>query len=224
MPAEALYTTFRIHKQLEVFFQDKGLFYERRKGYWRDKRKPISKIVSALSLVQAVVAIMVGRTDAAKGRPRDYINQKDKRYEIFGHDEYDDSKQMSSDVAKFRPYDFEIYLRCWQIIKRVDQFLNLPELHLDNESRRNLLYYMARAAACTMTKNAHCPPGELLKVDLSLLTDDFMRTQCLQMVKRIYKRNGGNDEAGKNPKTGEELQRKLVKMYSPTKQSKAAMA
>ena len=76
MPAESLFTTFRIHKQIELVFKEHELYYERRKGFYRDQRKPISQIVTALELMQAVIAIMTDRQDDARGRPKSYIENR----------------------------------------------------------------------------------------------------------------------------------------------------
>jgi hypothetical protein len=219
MPAEALYTTFRTHKQLEILFEKHGLYYERRKGYWRDKRKPMSKIISPRALVQAVLAVVEGLPGAARGRPLDYINKAESRYKLFGHDDYDESKSMRPEVASLAPFDFNVYLRSWQIVRRIEKFLNLPRLRLDNEAKRNLLYYMARCATCASTKNAYCPASEVAKIDVSKLTDEVLKGQCLPYVKRLYKRFGGNDEAGKNPKMAAALSNWLIKTYSPPHKS-----
>jgi AIPR protein len=220
MPAEALYTTFRIHKQLESFFESKGFFYERRKGYWRDKRKPISKIITSLSLVQSVIAIMVGRPDDARGRPRDHINEAAKRYNLFGHDDYDDSRPMPAEVARFRPFDLSVYFLCWQIVKRVARFLETPRLRLDNAAKRNLLYYLARCAACAATDSAYCPPGKLLHIDVSVLTDDFLK-KYLKIVRTIYRRYGGDDDAARNRKMGDALQRWALNTFPSTSDAEA---
>ena len=221
IPAEALYTTFRIHRQLETFFENEGLYYERRKGYWRDKRKPIAKIVTPISLVQAVVAIIAGRPDDARGRPRDYVNDPEKRYSLFGHDDYDDSAPMHADVAKYRPHDFRLYLKSWQIIRRVDKYLDQPRLRLDNEAKRNLLYYLARCAVCAAAATAYLQPSHVLALNLDLLSDEHLK-QYLAVVKRLYKKYGGNDEAGKNRKMGDDLQKWLVKKFSPPNSSTKA--
>jgi hypothetical protein len=214
MPAEALFTTSRIHKQIEALFGTRGLYYERRKGYYRDLKMPIAQIVSALSLVQAVVAIMERSPNVAQGRPRDYINDREKRYRIFGHDDYDDSRPMEADVAKHRPYDLSSYLQCVRIVRRVDKFLDVPALKLDNEAKRNILYYLARYAACAATDNAYSPPGSLSRVNADALTDDFLK-EGLRVVKRIYKRYGGNDEAGKSPKMVKALDKWLAHRFPP---------
>jgi AIPR protein len=221
MPAEALYTTFRVHKQLESFIEDQGFFYERRKGYWRDKRKPIAKIITALSLVQAVVAIILERPDVAKGRPRDYINDKDKRYKIFGHDDYDDSKTMPKEVEQLRPFDLDVYLKCWRIIKRIDKFLSNPTLRIDNEAKRNIVYYLSRCVACASVRSAYCMPGAIKQIDIGALSDDFIRPS-FSYVKSMYTRFGANDEAGKNPKMAEAINRWLLKKYSPPNKARKA--
>lgn len=214
MPSEALFTTSRIHKQIEATFKANGLYYERRRGYYRDQKKPIAKIVSALSVVQAIVAIIERSPNVAQGRPRDYINDKDKRYKIFGHDDYDDSRPMDKEVAKHQPYDLSIYLQCARIVRRVDKFLDIPKLKLDNEAKRNILFYLARYVACAATGSAYSPPGDIVRIDVDALTDDFLR-EGLKVVKRIYKRYGGNDEAGKSPRMVSALDKWLVQKFSP---------
>lgn len=214
MPAEALYTTSRIHRQIETYFESKDLFYERRKGFWRDKRKPIGKIISAVSLVQAIVAIMMREPDVARGRPRDYINDSTRRYKIFGHDDYDDSTTMAQDVASLRPYDLQVYFKCWLVVRSVGEFLDDPILRLNNESKRNILYYLSCWAACGAIENAYAPPGSIARIDVASLSRNLL-TEGLDVTQRIYRRMGQNDEAGKNPRMGDAFRRRLIKRFSP---------
>ena len=84
MPAEALISTYTIQRQIEIYFREHGLFYDRRKGHYKAEGKPAALIVSVNDLVQAVVSIIVKRPDDARGRPRDYINVAVKRHKVFG--------------------------------------------------------------------------------------------------------------------------------------------
>jgi len=63
------------------------------------------------------------------------------------------------------------------------------------------------------------PASEVVKIDVSKLTDEILKDQCLPYVKRLYKRFGGNDEAGKNPKMAAALGKWLIKTYSPPHKS-----
>ena len=137
MPAEALFTTFRIHKQIEAVFLKHDLYYERRKGFYRDQGKPISRIVTTSDLIPAVIAIMTDRQDDARGRPKGYIEDKVKRWSLFGHDDYDDSQIMSEpEVLAHPPFEISVYLNCVLLVRRVDQFLDTPGLRLDAEAKK----------------------------------------------------------------------------------------
>jgi hypothetical protein len=215
MPAEALFTTFRIHKQIERVFRDEGLFYERRKGYYRDRKEPVEKIVSAGLLLQAVISIMKYQPDDARGRPKDYITDQQKRYSIFGHDDYDDSKPITDpEVSKNKPYDIAVYLNCVRVVRRIDAFLSVTKIPLTNEDKRNIRFYLARHIACVVTKNAYCPPVDVANIDAHSITDDMIE-KCLKRVRRLYRRHGGNDEAGKSKELALAHNRILIRELSP---------
>jgi hypothetical protein len=215
MPAESLFTTFRIHKQIEMVFKETGLYYERRKGFYRDQRKPISQIVTAQELIQAVVAIMTNRQDDARGRPKDYIQDQEKRWKLFGHDDYDDSHIMTdNEVVSNPPFDIRVYLNCVRLVRRVDKFLGQPNLRLDAEDKRNIRFYLAKYMACEAVKSAYCPPPQIADIDIDSIAEDAM-TRRFKAVRRLYRRHGGNDDAGRSPAFSAALNKLLVKEFSP---------
>jgi hypothetical protein len=217
MPAESLFTTFRIHKQIELIFEKNGLYYERRKGFYRDQRKPISQIVSSQELIQAVVAVMTDRQDDARGRPKDYIVDETKRWAMFGHDDYDDSHIMTDlEVVSKPPFEIKVYLNCVRLVRRVDKFLARRQLRLNAEDKRNIRFYLAKYVACEAAKSAYCPPSEVAKLDVDLISDDSM-TEPFKRVRRLYRRHGGNDDAGRSPLLSAALNKMLIKEFSPPK-------
>jgi hypothetical protein len=218
MPAEALISTSRLHKQLESHFAGKGLFYDRRKGHFKDQGKDIGKIVSILFLVQAVVAIMLKKPNDARGRPRDYVNKDTKRWQVFGFDDYRTPEQKEL-LTKYKPFDLDIYLRCVNILRRVDEFLE--QRVEDNEERRNVRFYVVRYASCAVTKNAYCPPVLLLKANIESITDSVLEAG-LRAVKKIYKKRGEDDDAAKGKEMLAELDGLLVKKFSPPHKNKKA--
>jgi len=171
--------------------------------------------VSVLSLLQAIVAIMIGRPDDAKGRPQDYIRDSDKRHSVFGHDDYDESSPSASEMVLARkPYDIKVYLNCLGIVRRVDAFLGKASYKLTNEDKRNIRFYLARYVACSIVRNAHCPPSEIAKIDLDKISDDLI-LPFFKRVKSLYRRHGGNDEAAKSPKLGRAFDRIMINTFSP---------
>jgi hypothetical protein len=170
MPEEALRATDEIHRQIETLFHRFGLFYDRRKGYYKDQGKPVSRIVSVVDLVQAVLSIVLRRPDDARGRPRDYVKKDEQYASIFGKDKY----------------DLNIYLKCMQIVRAVERFLDT--LGLETVHRRNLPYYLCMYAVCAQAGSAYAPPKEILKIDASsALTTGFLK-ECYDRVFKHYER------------------------------------
>lgn len=221
MPAEALVSTYRIHKQIDLLFQANGLYYDYRKGHYKDQGKPISQIVSILSLVQAVIAIIIRKPDDARARPRDYIKDESKRRSIFGSDDYD-FKAHGELLGVARPHDLNVYLQCVKIVRRVDDFIRKPALRLDNVQQRNVRFYLARYLACALTKSAYSPPGDLLKPQSNIDTfPDNSILHCFRDVYSIYRENGEDDQAAKGKKMPSDLTALLVEKYSLPKRRRA---
>jgi hypothetical protein len=215
MPAEALISTYRIQREIELFFRERGLFYDRRKGHYKALGEPAAQIVSVTDLVQAVVSIILQRPDEARGRPLDYVKLPTKRHKVFGVSENEEENE-SGDVAK--PYDLEIYLRCIKILRRVDEFL--ADRDLDRITERNVRFYMARCVAVAAIGNAYFPPTELMRVNVEpKLTPELME-ECYARVHRLYQRNGGDDDAAKKKKMSDALSRSLIHTYSPPNKTK----
>lgn len=211
MAAEALIATSRLHKQLDAFFAENGLFYDRRKGHYKDKNAEISKVISILSVVQAIVAIVLRKPNDARGRPRDYVTKEAKRAKVFGHDDYGQTQPDLLGEAK--PYDLAVYLQCVRILRRVDEFLEAPLQKLDNIQQRNLRFYLARTVACSLTKSAYCPPRELATAKVNKISKAELK-RCLAMVRPIYENNGNDDNAAKGNNMNAELDKLLIEKYA----------
>lgn len=203
MPAEALISTLRIQHQIEICFKDNGLLYDRRKGHHKAQGEPIEKIVTILALMQAVIAILLRKPDDARGRPRDYLKDK-KRVLIFGGEDLEGNKPA---------HNLDLYLRCAQIMRRVDRYLD--GLNLGSNTTLNIRFYVGLSSAIAGIRNAHCPPDKLIGLNVeSDLTDDLIERQ-VRRVRRIYRQLGANDEAAKNKAMTAELLRLSINQYSP---------
>ena len=75
MQSASLRMTDQIHRDIEELFKKYDLFYDRRKGFYRDQGKAVRKIISANSVAQAVISILLQRPDDARARPGDYFKE-----------------------------------------------------------------------------------------------------------------------------------------------------
>ncbi len=169
MPEEALRATDAIHRQIETLFHRYNLFYDRRSGYYRDQNKPVNQIVSVVDLVQAMLSVVMKRPDEARGRPRDYIKKDEQYASVFGKDKY----------------DLNLYLKSTQIVRAVEDYLDA--LNLQKVHRRNLPFYVCMYATCSKAGNAYASPNQILKIDLSTFSPEFLR-DCYDRVNKHYER------------------------------------
>jgi hypothetical protein len=169
MQDASLRMTDPIHGKIDAHFKENGLFYDRKKGYWRDKEKPILQIVSPTEVAQAVISIMLRKPNDARARPGDYFKNDAKYESVFGH-------ENKPDV-----FPLEIYLACTLVVRRVREYLD--ETNLSAGEIRNWLYYVAYLAASGIT-GVPKPKATVIvaKVTVNALTDTVLK-ECLRVVK-----------------------------------------
>jgi hypothetical protein len=167
---------------------------------------------------------MTNRQDDARGRPQDYIQDQTKRWALFGHDDYDDTHiTTDAEIVSHPPFDINVYLNCVRLVRRVDAFLGQSKLKLDAEDRRNIRFYLTKYMACDAIRNAYCPPMSIAAMDADAITEDSLMLR-FKRVRRLYRRHGGNDDAGRSPKLSAALNKLLVTEFSPPKKRKSAKA
>lgn len=177
MPAEALRATDAIHRQLEQAFKTQGLFYDRRKGYYRDQKKPVEKIISVIDVLQAMLAVVLQRPDDARGRPRNYIKNTTQYNSVFGAEKY----------------TLTLYLKATEVCRRVATFLEAKSLEAIH--RRNLYFYLCMYATCVGTGNAYADPSKIQKLDIASMTDALLE-DCFE---RVFKKYESLAEKHKDP-------------------------
>jgi hypothetical protein len=136
--------TDQIHRDIEEVFKKSGFYYDRRKGFYKDQGKPAAKIISVNEVVQAAIAVLLGRPNDARARPGDYFKSNERYESIFG-------------TGRF---PLPVYLTCVQIVREIEK--NLRARGIARGDINNLKYYVATAAAREMTE-VFLPPAALLQ-------------------------------------------------------------
>lgn len=86
--ASQLRSSDPLQSTIERFLKTKGIFYDRKKNYYRNHGKPISKIFSINYLSQAIVSILDKTPSRARSNPTILI-KKDEDYKKVFNDSYD---------------------------------------------------------------------------------------------------------------------------------------
>ncbi len=215
MPEEALRATDAIHRQIESLLHRFNLFYDRRKGHYRDQGQPVNQIVSVVDMLQAMLSIVLRRPDDARARPRKYFQTNDLYTSVFGKDKY----------------DLNVYLKSIEITRRVDAFLSEKDLELIH--KRNINFYLCMYLACAKANSAFSSPGEILKIDPSAISEEFLQ-DCFDRVWKLYQKAAAKlsvddesdyDALAKGPSLLKSINSELKRRFNPgEKASKASTA
>ncbi|MBU8860511.1 MULTISPECIES: AIPR family protein [unclassified Micromonospora] len=125
----SLRATDEVQRRIETYFGSKGLFYDRRKGYYRNLGKDPGRIISIGYLGQAVYAIAYGRPEVARGKPNSLLAE-DTRY-----------KQAFDPNA-----DLSIFYWCAKVLRAVDESLQGGNAAMKYWEKRHLSHFIAFAA------------------------------------------------------------------------------
>ena len=166
MQPASLRMTDQIHRDIEELLRKFDLYYDRRKGFYRDQGRPVRKIVGVNALAQSVISLLLQRPDDARARPGDYFKD-DSRYKTV----FADPKIPVSG-----------YLNCIQIMQKVDDFLNRNGI--SGTEQRNLKFYVGALAARELTGLTR-PVAS--KLPLAATLDDVVLGVALHRVQKTYK-------------------------------------
>jgi hypothetical protein len=156
IPEASLRATDEIHREIEEFFQQSGLYYERRKNSYKNAGKPKDRIVTLPYLAQAIMALLLGEPDQARARPSTLLSDDNDYGRVFN-----------------RAYPLEMYLRCARIMKRVDEFLRSTGA-VEAKDRTNLRFFVGMYAVRRAAHKAEVRSDDLSAFDVGNLSDEFL--------------------------------------------------
>ncbi|MFD9598473.1 AIPR family protein [Kitasatospora sp. NPDC059973] len=128
VPDASLRATDEIQRRIEAYFGAKGLFYDRRKGYYRNLGKGPAKIISIPYLGQAMYAIAYGRPEVARGKPNSLLAE--------------DARYRQAFDPKAGP---NIFYWAASVLRQVDEYLQSSRSQTRYSERRHLAPFVAFA-------------------------------------------------------------------------------
>lgn len=190
-------------RKLEMFFDQKGYFYDRRKNFYKNQGKPISKIFAIQSTAQAIHAILNRKPGEARAKPTTLIKTKESYESIFKPE-----------------VNFQAYLNCCLVVRNVETRLKNTSLTKEERSLiRTFTYHTSRIFVSETLKKSHPTQNELSSLELSSLTDEVFDSSVEFMKETIteFKTISNTTTSSSISKSGpfeEFLTKKLIERYS----------
>lgn len=160
----ALRATENTQRKIEIFFQNEGYFYDRRKNYYKNQGKPASKIFSIQFTAQAIETLGFDGPHTARSKPTSLIKD-DKAYNRI----FDSNKQFKS------------YLNCCLLLKKTNDYWSLIEDANLKKATTNLKLHLARIATSIVLNKTEYNFEDLAKVDLNTYTKESF-TKSLDLL------------------------------------------
>ncbi len=186
-----LHATETVHRSIEHALKISGLYYDRRKNYYRNQHKPSSKIITMPYLAQAVAAIYLQQPNDARARPTTVANN-----------------QYTSLFSKSIPV--QLYVKCAQVMRRLDDLLDIYAL--STGEKNNLIFYVAMYSTCVTLKIAKPKPRDIADLNVESITEAII-DECFKEVRAVYNHHGGDDRAAKGPRLVANLKKKLEQRF-----------
>lgn len=122
-PAQ-LIATSAVHKDIELYLRTQGIFYERRKNYWKNQGKNKSEIVTITDLAQAMITVVAGRPNTARARPGSLLKE-------------------ANNLVFDPSYDVKIYARAVELLRSTDALIQDVLSDCGRRDRNNIKFQVA---------------------------------------------------------------------------------
>lgn len=162
MLAAQLTATDQIQKDIECFFESKGLYYDRRKNSHRNQKRPIDKIIGISALAQAVHAILNQKPHESRRQPASLIKDK-KTYDL---------------IFVTKKYELQIYFNCALIIKLIEKFMKSEHAALYS---KDLKYHLATYSICKFLAKKKLNSSDIIEFEVDKLSDEFL-LECINEI------------------------------------------
>ena len=184
----SLRATDPIHFDIEEKFRLFNLYYERRKGEYRELKKPVDQIISIQTLARAVIALLLQQPNNAYATP---------------------SRVLKAEYEKVfsEHHNRDMFVACILMQRQVDKYL-ADQGEDVKEVKSIVRYYVSMAAACSLLKKTAGIDDKAIASLLPITNkplDSTMLAACTSMVLGSYMSLGGTETVAKGPDMRETL-------------------
>lgn len=179
IPKSSLRVTDSIHLEIEMYFKSRGLYYDRRKNYYKNQGKKAKDIVGVSFLGQCLITLFLQKPDFARARPSTLLTD-DETYAKL----YEDNK------------DLEVFYKCALIGKLIQRNLKIESGYTASE-RSDILFYLIYGVVADILRKKDISPKDIKEIEIEDITEDRIR-EVRDKIYVEYKKQGGNSHVAKS--------------------------
>lgn len=190
IPKASLRATDQVHRQIEDFLKSRGLYYDRRKNFYKNEGKKPKEIIGIPFMSQCLISILMQKPDFARARPSTLLEEDESYSKLFHKNNELNTYYLAARWGR----NIELYL------KGLKKF--------SDAEITDIKFYVLYCSCCLIANSLY-PSGNML----SKFSDDELNQDIIDnsiaIVFDLYKKMGGTDKVAKGSKLVEELKSKL---------------
>ncbi|SDH83142.1 AIPR family protein [Desulfosporosinus hippei] len=191
----SLRATDTIHRQIEMYFKGKDLYYDRRKNHYKNNGKKAAKIVSLPFLSQCLISVLLQSPNDARARPSTLLAD-DTRYN-----------------ALYKPdQDLDVFYHIAYIGKRIESVLKAKCDYTTTQSS-DIKFYVLYAVFAKLLKKVNATSKDVVSLFPDSVSEDFV-IETASEIFSLYTKLGGTDRVAKGPDLIGALKDKLRSDFS----------
>lgn len=191
IPKSSLRANDPIHWQIELYLKGRGLFYDRRKNYYKNQGRKSTEIVSVSFLAQCMISLFLQKPNYARARPSTLLI-KDETY----------------DELYIKNQDLDVFYNSAKLGKMVEVCLKKSNVYTPAQ-KNDILFYVLYLSVAKSIGNASITFKDVKEIELNSYTDEYI-TQIAKIVFSEYEKLGGDGKAAK----GSDLIDNLISIFS----------
>jgi len=172
IPKASLRATDAIHRDIEDYLKHRGLYYDRRKNFYRNEGKKPSEIISLAFLAQCVISIALQKPDFARARPSTLLEDNTSYRKLYNKNNSVNAYYVASYIGK-----------------KVERFLKEKQ-SIDVTEKNNLKFYIIYAVAAKASRNIHPGFKALSEINTGDISDEILEASY-KLVLETYLELGG---------------------------------
>lgn len=190
IPKSSLRATDQVHRQIEDYLKPRGLYYDRRKNFYKNEGKKPKEIISVPFMSQCLISTLMQKPDFARARPSTLL-EDDESYEKLFH----------------KNNELNAYYIVSLFGRRIEDNLKVSKKYTATEIT-DIKFYGLYIASCLMTNSLYPGSKKLAELNPNSLTEEIIN-YAIEATYDLYRNLGGTDKIAKGPKLREALMSKL---------------
>ena len=178
IPKSSLRANDPIHWQIELYLRGRGLFYDRRKNYYKNNGKKSNEIISVSFLAQCMISLLLQRPNYARARPSTLLTQDETYNALYVINQ-----------------DLDVFYHAAKLGRNIELCLKKSNVYTQAQIN-DIIFYVLYYSVAKKISNPAISASDIKSLDFDIFSDEYILDIATQVFDQ-YKKLGGNGKVAK---------------------------